>query len=429
MSRRYPVAKWTLPEVVDPEGRRCFLIRVPDDPLHLAAFRGALLNLASAYKWQDDPAHTAKDVALVWREVIDNVEGRTCLDPLIDVRQNDTAPCTLEKTIDGATWEAWANLQLCPPKLRSGPHGGMEWFDGTSWVPLPDGGDERQDGGYDPPWPTPPSGQSGNCLAAENITAIFQTSMLQGKVALEAGMIGFGIISAIGTLLSPFIPAAIFTTAAAAIGGMIFSGGVTFLDDVTSTDNLDALKCAVSCKISTDGSVTAAQFNDIKDDLEDRITDATIRSLYDLWLDGLGPVGLSRMGAAAGITSGDCTSCGCDDIYITYAAGHGPASARIGDTITIYYDFFSGFGGYDQFNITFSRTINLQWVSGTVEARADSNDLGWWNPYPTLGAYYIEVNGASTVNAHVGETHPGNGFVSTCGTGSGPMQIKFVSEI
>ncbi len=73
MSKRYPWAKWTLPDVVDPPDRLCFTIPVPNNPLHLAAFRGALLSLASATKWQDDPGHTAKSVALVWQEIYDQV--------------------------------------------------------------------------------------------------------------------------------------------------------------------------------------------------------------------------------------------------------------------------------------------------------------------------------------------------------------------
>lgn len=72
MSKRYPLAKWTLPITIDPP-RTCYTIPVPDDPYHRAAFRGALLALASATKWQDDLDHTAKAAAAVWREIYDLV--------------------------------------------------------------------------------------------------------------------------------------------------------------------------------------------------------------------------------------------------------------------------------------------------------------------------------------------------------------------
>lgn len=69
MSRRNPPAQYVLPSVVNPASRKCYTILVPDEPQHIAAFNGAILSLASAYNWADDPDHTAKDVALVWREV------------------------------------------------------------------------------------------------------------------------------------------------------------------------------------------------------------------------------------------------------------------------------------------------------------------------------------------------------------------------
>jgi len=73
MSKRYPRAKWILPDVVDPTTHKCYTISVPNDRFHIAAFLGALQDLGSAMQWADDEAHTAKDVALVWRDVIDNL--------------------------------------------------------------------------------------------------------------------------------------------------------------------------------------------------------------------------------------------------------------------------------------------------------------------------------------------------------------------
>jgi len=103
-------AKWVLPTEVDPAGRRCFVIYVPDEQFHIAAFRGALLDLGSAYKWADDDAHTAKDVAQVWRTVIDNMES--CVD--INIRLKPTDFCMLQLTLDGgATWSDVADLSDC----------------------------------------------------------------------------------------------------------------------------------------------------------------------------------------------------------------------------------------------------------------------------------------------------------------------------
>lgn len=73
MARRNPPAKWTLPTVVNPPTRKCFTVLVPNEDYHIAAFRGALLALGSAYNWQDDDLHTAKDVAAVWRSIVADV--------------------------------------------------------------------------------------------------------------------------------------------------------------------------------------------------------------------------------------------------------------------------------------------------------------------------------------------------------------------
>lgn len=73
MNRRNPRAKWTLPDVINPLETMCVQIQVPKERFHIAAFRGALLNLASAAQWADDPDHTAREVALVWRDVINSM--------------------------------------------------------------------------------------------------------------------------------------------------------------------------------------------------------------------------------------------------------------------------------------------------------------------------------------------------------------------
>lgn len=74
MPRRYYPMVWALPEVVHPPTTRCFVINVPDERNYIAAFRGALLALASGYNWADDDAHTAREVALVWWDICEQVD-------------------------------------------------------------------------------------------------------------------------------------------------------------------------------------------------------------------------------------------------------------------------------------------------------------------------------------------------------------------
>jgi len=81
MSRRNPPAKWVLPITVYPENSLCVTIPVPDETFYKAAFWGAMLDLASAYKWQDDTAHTARLVANVWRTIVDDLAFTDCTVP------------------------------------------------------------------------------------------------------------------------------------------------------------------------------------------------------------------------------------------------------------------------------------------------------------------------------------------------------------
>lgn len=111
--RRNPPAQWPLPDVVDPAERLCVKVYVPNDPMHIAAFRGALLQLQSAYHWADDPTHKAKDVALVWREILRNMgtDNWGCGIDSIEFRQ--VGNCEIQYRIDGGSWQHMATLYDC----------------------------------------------------------------------------------------------------------------------------------------------------------------------------------------------------------------------------------------------------------------------------------------------------------------------------
>lgn len=105
MARQNPPAKWVLPLVVAPTTSKCIMVQVPDDPYHIAAFRGAMLALSSAYNWSDDIDHTAKDVANVWRDIVDNMDWG-CESVAVQFRQPSN--CSLEASFDGG--ETWAEI-------------------------------------------------------------------------------------------------------------------------------------------------------------------------------------------------------------------------------------------------------------------------------------------------------------------------------
>ena len=67
-----------LPSVVDPAQRRCVVFQIPDEQNHRLAFWGALSVLEHWYSWQRDTNKTGRDIANVWRDVIQLAKQSEC---------------------------------------------------------------------------------------------------------------------------------------------------------------------------------------------------------------------------------------------------------------------------------------------------------------------------------------------------------------
>lgn len=166
MSKRFPVARWALPATVAPSTSTCYMIPVPDDPNHVAAFKGAIYELAKAYSWGNDDAHTAKDVAAVWLDIFNNLE---LCNPLVQFRQPDI--CTLEVSFDGgSTWSEIYNAETC---VTNGVNDGIQQRldDGT----LMGGGQQPGQG----------SGTPGQCYDFD--ISLAGNNKWNSPVAVEAG--------------------------------------------------------------------------------------------------------------------------------------------------------------------------------------------------------------------------------------------------
>jgi len=131
-NRRFPRAKWVLPTVINPPERICFQIEVPKERFHLAAFRGALLNLASAVNWQDDPDHKAKDVAKVWDKIYLSVSVCEELDTNTGITLEDLMSQQIRISPDDSCiiqmwcidhWEDWYDPRACIAEGSSQPGG------------------------------------------------------------------------------------------------------------------------------------------------------------------------------------------------------------------------------------------------------------------------------------------------------------------
>ena len=104
MANRNNRAKWVLPAIINPSDSVDFCVPVPNDRQHIAAFRGAMQTLGSAIFWQDDDAHTAKDVAAVWRYIANNLEHcMACIDIMFRVSGG-----YIQESCDGGS--TWSNV-------------------------------------------------------------------------------------------------------------------------------------------------------------------------------------------------------------------------------------------------------------------------------------------------------------------------------
>lgn len=539
--RKQGSARWVLPAVIDPPDKRCVMILVPDDPHHIAAFRGALANLAHAHKWDEDVAHTAREVAWVWQQIIDGMEwgcgvpetecrdfppyagfiewhptnpfiepnevpsgyifppfqivtsdnllqflgysigdvltdltrfysgtgvltdpesgfarfrlnltgvGRVQLyllafplggfalvttddNPLsavfvdtemdltsapietneeiineiifetggdhhidvtfipklndainfigyggglrkvklcgfeemdeiamFDIRQDPTRPCIVQKRPDeGAAWVDAVNIQLCPPKIRVN-NGVIEWQDGDGDWHEVDTGDEREDGTAPIPYPSNPDGA---CLAAENITAVYQSALTEIRSGITASRDLVAIAAGISGIMTAFMPLALVTTIAFSLTAAALAVGGAGLDDMLDTESLDNFKCSVYCNIEPDGSITASDYTALRASMA--TWGATVElEIINIWLDAFGSVGLQRMAKAGGITTGNCACEDCETITLTYVTGTGAIFVQSGDTVVCGLSPTETTGHYE-LAVLFAPCVDVEIVS------------------------------------------------------------------
>jgi len=116
------------------------------------------------------------------------------------------------------------------------------------------------------------------------------------------------------------------------------------------------------------------------------MSDPLVQAVYDLWLDGLGPVGLSRAGRSSDITSGDCTDCPCEeDITLCVFSGQGTPDTTTpepGSLVTITSDFV--FGQYAT-TFAFNVFVRLQVISYVGWTPVPTTNLQWGARFEEAG--------------------------------------------
>lgn len=347
---------WLLPEVIDPPATRCVQLLIPDDVNHIRAFWGALYNLTMWNNWQRDELKQGKDAARVWYNIwlaayTQFFTGEECEASMFDVRQNTESPCTLEKTADGLIWTPWADLQLCPPKIRK--FGGKTQYstdDGVTWVDIEDPYAEPVYTNPPPPIPQlPPPGPTRNCAAAANAaTGYYKLAHELAKESDEQGEIFF-IIGQFANYAAPFLNFSIsaeffeglssntafqsnVNSALLAMEAEAITAGKTlgnYIRDNVNSATLHALQCSLYCASDADGNIDFATALDTIDTYD--VFGASTTPLKQM-VTMMGSGGLAALQSARAVTTYDCGDCACvpdcGEVavqHIIYARGTQPA--------------------------------------------------------------------------------------------------------
>jgi hypothetical protein len=388
MARRNPRAKWTLPDVINPTERLCFTIEVPNNLYHIAAFRGALYMLTSAIFWQDDPHHKAKDVALVWQEIYDNVRacipdnsGNTgiLLEDLMSqqIRISPDDPCILQMwCIDH--WEDWYNPLQCVASTISQPTNGTPLEAGTcrEWdVALR--GNEK--------WLLPLAVNEGDTIAITGATGAWNDGTLGWNCAS-------GHTYALGACVS---------TDPAVTGDPLMT--VEHMRLIMSVDTVftDAYNTIYAVPSGvTDGQVFFQANDSALDD-----NSGTVSFHVTVCSEAVAPTGVS----------------------FTYDWGSGPSTLDFvsGQERIVSFTATATPGYVNNYGVAahFSSVLEVSFVSETGFVLVVSGVTwgGVFNMYPTLNPALTAP--AQTVPSQLPPNSPGNGFQCNTGSGGAPFTI------
>jgi hypothetical protein len=328
---------------------------------------------------------------------------------MLDVRQNEGNPCTLEKSLDGVTWTPFADLSLCgghKPKddqLEYRVQDGVtQWSnDGQSWYEFPDGlpteNQVVQDFGMR--IPVYETGVDKACVAASNILEKLTDDMNQLKAALGTSasalaiitlIAGLGLIVGSGGFAAPLV---------IAFQAELLAVGYTGLNAALTSGYYDEMYCLFYDAMAPDGICTASGFAQLIDRIQWR--NGLPWNITTLWCRLYGPVGLTNMANIAGIT--DCTRGTCDwtsvmdfrvsDYGWVNGIGDGEPSAASHDSLgwhSGYYPIYDNYEGVRlHLNLSFNTTITRirVWYVATLGPNGPYPSFAYLNlaAYPSSG--------------------------------------------
>lgn len=304
---------YILPNPIDGE-RICVTVNVPNVPEHRQAFAGALLTLTRWYTWQRDDAHTAAQVARIWEIIVRNVlaqldsGGSDCGETIMDVRQNAENPCILEKSLNGVTWEPFANLLLCSPDSI------IERYDpdtGEKEVSY-DGGETWENGqAHDPRYNSPLFAPiTGTCAESNSIVRMVQEIIIQTVDDINLGLAAAYVLSAILGLVVTVLTAGAAAPLALALITTITALGTAAVNAALTNAVWEDFRCIVYETIGGATTITPAHFETIKSripEIGDAIAEAAIYAAFVQ----LGPAGMHNAATLGMAANGISPTCDC----------------------------------------------------------------------------------------------------------------------
>ena len=282
--------RFKIPANPEPAGVVCFCINLPDDPEHFAIFWGALDLLTKPRFWDSSVEADREAMAAYYRQIV--ADNRVCFEEILAMANRgcgDENPTNQRVTEDGIIEQSFDN--------------------GATWEPIPD--DPRFTDPIYPPLVGVPVGEL-PCVGATSAAAVIKlaTDQLIANEAAWATVIA--IIETIASLVSLFLPGVgrIIAVVIGALAAALVALGRTALTAGMTQAVYDQLLCIFYCHIGDDASFTQGQWQAVKADIQTQIADAAANIWLYLFVNLLGPVGLTSA-ARALPTVADCSDCNC----------------------------------------------------------------------------------------------------------------------
>lgn len=399
------------------------LLALDDDEscLYCLSARDVMLILSSLdyFAWKTryiSPSNTPID-----QETIDNWQGHLGerLMSCLAIRQDPSNPCLLQQQNDDGTWTTWANLRLCPPRLRIvGGVAVVELPDGTI---VPSGGDEVFDGRddpYVPPVRTDPPDDA-ICLASANAENVFYNMHLQVFTRVfvpDATWAALVLVTVIVGLLALAVTLAIIVSVIIAGGGVAILSGID-LEDYTDTVRRQ-FRCILVANATNTAGVVTFDFAAVQSAVASRIVGINIWAALNLYLSIVQESGLNRAGATTAIAEYDCAldHCGTwcyhfDDTsgFDTWTAESWPGTS-----------FAPSWGGTAWNSGEAPPRVSYVWVSKTLTA-SEVFDAALHTSLGTTGSIWINGDGSLFSGTKIWESGTYIG-----GTYSGVVRIDLV---